>query len=85
MHSFDNSENVAKKNNNWFLLEKFFKKNQIAFSQEEFKDIKNGNFEQLVNFMIKMYKMLTKRQYLLVIIEPLLILTGSPRPSSCLK
>jgi len=61
MHSFDNSDNAARKNNNWFLLEKFFKKNQLEFKPEEYKEIKNGNFEQLVNFMIKIYKFLTKR------------------------
>lgn len=63
MHSFDNSENEAKKNNNWFLLKKFFQKNDYPFREEEFKEIKNGNFEQLVSFMIKFYQLLAKRTY----------------------
>lgn len=61
MHSFDNSDNQAKKNNNWFLLQKFFTRHGYPFQPEEFKDIKNGNFEQLVTFMVKLYQTLTKR------------------------
>lgn len=61
MHSFDNSDNQTKKNNNWYLLGKFFEKHGYNFKQEEFKDIKNGNFEQLVTFMIKLYEILAKR------------------------
>lgn len=63
MHSFDNSENVTKKNNNWYLLGKFFEKNDYPFTAEEYKDIKNGNFEQLVSFMIKFYQQFAKRTY----------------------
>lgn len=62
MHSFDNSDNQARKNNNWFLLQKFFEKSNYAFKLEDFNEIKNGNFEQLVSFMIKLYQFLTKRQ-----------------------
>ena len=61
MHSFDNSENQTKKNNNWYLLGKFFEKNEYPFKPEEYKDIKNGNFEQLVSFMLKFYTVLAKR------------------------
>ena len=61
MHSFDNSDNLTKKNNNWYLLGKFFEKNEYKLKPEDFKDIKNGNFEQLVAFMIKLYEILAKR------------------------
>lgn len=61
MHSFDNSENVAKKNNNWFLLAKFFEKHDLPLSQADFKDIRYGDFEQLVAFMLKLYQLLAKR------------------------
>lgn len=62
MHSFDNSFNTAKMNNNWFLLDKFFKKNTMPFTTDDFGKIKLGDFEQLVTFMIKLYTFLTKRQ-----------------------
>lgn len=66
MHSFDNSDNQTKKNNNWFLLQKFFAKNSYPFHPDEYKDIKNGNFEQLVAFMSKLYQILAKRTYVKV-------------------
>lgn len=62
MHSFDNSFNTAKMNNNWFLLDKFFKNNNMPFQPEEYNKIKEGNFEQLVAFIIKLYAHLTNRQ-----------------------
>lgn len=61
MHSFDNSENTTKKNNNWFLLGKFFQKHQIPFEAKDYSQIKESNFEQLVTFMMKLYSFLTKR------------------------
>lgn len=85
MHSFDNSENVVKRNNNWFLLEKFFKKNGLEFKVEEYKDIKNGNFEQLVSFMSTIYKSLTKRTYSAIISEPRLTLMEWSHQFNCLK
>jgi hypothetical protein len=68
MHSFDNTSNTAKRNNNWFLLSRFFKKKELPFTEAEYKEIKDGNFEQLVTFMIKLYNILTKRKYHSVLI-----------------
>lgn len=61
MHSFDNSENTVRKNNNWYLLNKFFLKNEVPFEPHEYNRIKEGDFEQLVAFMLKLYTYLTKR------------------------
>jgi hypothetical protein len=61
MHSFDNSENLTKKNNNWYLLSKFFERHDYPLKPDDYKEIKNGNFEQLVSFMIKLYQILAKR------------------------
>ena len=61
MHSFDNSDNLAKKSNNWYLLGKFFEKHDYPLKQEDYKEVKNNNFDQLVSFMIKLYQILAKR------------------------
>ena len=61
MHSFDMSNNTTKKNNNWFLLAKFFKKYNLPFKKETYQDIPKGDFDQLVTFMMALYETLTKR------------------------
>ena len=68
MHSFDNSQNTIRKANNWSLIEKYFMKyeQEFPFKPAEFAEIKEGNFEDLVKFMVKLYGILTKRRYLRV-------------------
>lgn len=62
MHSFDNSENTAKKKNNWLLLSKYFEKNKkLGFKPDEYNRIADGDFAQLVQFMARLYNVLTKR------------------------
>src|SRR3990167_3213246 len=62
MHSFDNSENVSKKKNNWLLLQKYFEKNkQFGFKTEEYSKIQEGDFSQCVQFVARIYNVLTKR------------------------
>ena len=63
MHSYENSNNTDFKKSNWFMLTKTFKKLEIVFQKEEYDDIKNGNFDLLVEFMVKLYQKLTKRRY----------------------
>lgn len=62
MHAFDNSHNTIRKKNNWYLLARFFKAKNIKIDPEEYQEIRNGDFEQLVQFMIKIYQILTKRK-----------------------
>ena len=62
MHGFDNSHNTIRKKNNWYLLAKFFKQKNLRFDPSEYDEIKDGNFNQLVEFMIKVYERLTKRK-----------------------
>jgi len=62
MHSFENSNNTDFKNSNWFMLAKTFKNLDLVFNKEEYDDIKNGNFDLLVQFMAKLYQKLTKRK-----------------------
>lgn len=66
MHSFDNSQNTVRKASNWSLLEKYFTKyeQEFPFKPAEYMEIKEGNFEDLVKFMVKLYGVLTKRRYL---------------------
>ena len=61
MHSFDNSMNPIKKSNNWYLIGQFFRKHNIPFKPDDYSRIKDGDFEQLVTFMIKIYSYLTNR------------------------
>lgn len=62
MHSFDNSENTVKKKNNWLLLSKYFEKNKkFGFKPDEYNRIADGDFSQLVQFMARLYNVLTKR------------------------
>lgn len=65
MHSFDNSQKVERRTNNWFLLEKFFNKHKdIPLSRKDFEDIlKESNMDALIDFMMKMYTFLTSRKY----------------------
>ena len=64
MHSFDNSQNTVRKASNWSLLEKYFMKyeQEFPFIPAEYMEIKEGNFEDLVKFMVKLYGILTKRR-----------------------
>lgn len=62
MHSFDNSDNTVKKKNNWLLLSKYFEKNpKFGFKPEEYSKIQEGDFSQCVQFMARIYNVLTKR------------------------
>ena len=39
MHSFDNSQKADRKKNNWDILAKFIKKNELQFSTKDFDKI----------------------------------------------
>merc|ERR1712226_1671508 len=61
MHSFDNSHNTNRKANNWYLIGLFFNKEGIDIKEDEYREIKNGDFELLIKFMKRLYNILTKR------------------------
>lgn len=61
MHSYEMSNNTKRKENNWYLLGLFFEKYDFPFKKDEYSGIQNGNFDQLLDFMIKFYEILTKR------------------------
>lgn len=62
MHSYENSNNSEFKKSNWFMLAKTFKKLDMVFLKEEYEGIKDGNFDLLVEFMVKLYQKLTNRR-----------------------
>ena len=60
MHTFDNSQNQAKRLNNWKVLESFFTKNEIPIKNEEYsKVISESDWPQLYDFTVKIYQVLT--------------------------
>ena len=61
LHSFENSHNQYFKTSNWILLEKAFIKISFAVKPVEYQEIKNGNPNQLINLMVKLFKFLTNR------------------------
>jgi hypothetical protein len=64
MHSFDNSNNTKRKENNWYMLSKVFKDHPklFPFQSQDYSDIKNNNFEQVVSFMKQLYMALAERR-----------------------
>lgn len=61
MHSFDNSANSKRKANNWYLIGQFLKKEELGFVEDDYKTIKDNDFEALNGFIRKLYTILTKR------------------------
>ena len=62
MHSFDNSQNVSRKLNNWTLIEAICKKKDIPFEKKDFDKVIDNDFQGLVNFMTKLYSHLTSKK-----------------------
>ncbi|KAM3131366.1 hypothetical protein pb186bvf_016548 [Paramecium bursaria] len=60
MHSFDNSHNRERRENNFRQLELFFTKNNIKIGG--FKEILDYNWDALYNFIIQVYTQLTERK-----------------------
>lgn len=67
MHSFENSQNAARRDNNWNQLHLFFRKQtlrEVNIGGEEYGAIMKGNdhkSEQLYNFVCRLYSICTKR------------------------
>lgn len=61
MHAYDMSENSKRKATNWYRLGLFFEKHDLPFSKQDYMEIQKGNFDQLFDFMVKFYEILTKR------------------------
>lgn len=64
IHSLDNSHNAAKKESNWFLIDKFFKKYEpkLPFNKRDYETIKDGDINALINFMMALYKELAHKE-----------------------
>jgi len=63
MYSFDNSQKLERRQNNWQLLERIFQKNGIPFKKREYADIiENNDSAVLIDFMIKLYAGLTGKK-----------------------
>lgn len=67
MHAFENSQNSARRDNNWNQLQLFFKKQtlrDIRIGPEEYAMImqqKDPKSEQLYHFICRLYSICTKR------------------------
>lgn len=61
MHAYENSNSTQFKESNWIMLERAFKFLKLPFDKSDYKDIRTGNFDQLVDFMVKLYQQLTQR------------------------
>lgn len=67
MHAFENTQNNARRDNNWSQLQLFFKKHSIRdiqITQEEYSNImnqKDQKSEQLYQFVCRLYSICTKR------------------------
>lgn len=63
MHSFDNSHNQQRRQNNFDQLELFFKKNEVPFGREHLARVAADNdWDQLYSFIVQMYMFLTQRR-----------------------
>ena len=63
MHSLDNSSNQLRKQSNWSILLLFFQKNELPFKKNDFdKILQDNDFEQLVDFISKIYTFLTQKK-----------------------
>ena len=67
MHAFENSQNQARRDNNWSQLQLFFKKQtlrEVHIGPEEYQLImvqKDPKAEQLYQFVCRLYSVCTKR------------------------
>lgn len=67
MHAFQNSQNQARRDNNWTQLQLFFRKyelRRIKIDDMEYNLIQNNNdhkSEQLFEFICRLYSVCTKR------------------------
>ena len=67
MHAFQNSQNQSRKDNNWNLLQLFFRKyelRRVKIEDSEYTLIKNNNdpkSEQLYEFICRLFSVCTKR------------------------
>lgn len=67
MHAFQNSQNQARRDNNWNLLALFFSKNElrkVKIEESDYAKIKSNNdpkSEQLYEFICRLYSVCTKR------------------------
>ena len=65
MHSLDNSQNQAKRLNNWAILGQFFLKNELPFQPKDYdRIVKDNDFSQLVEFISKVYCHLAQKKQL---------------------
>ena len=67
MHAFQNSQNQARRDNNWNLLNQFFTKyelRKVMIDPSEYQKIQDGRdskSEQLFEFVCRLYSVCTKR------------------------
>ena len=63
MFSLENSAKFQYRENNWNIIEKFIKKNEIELKNIDYKSIISGNKTNLLNFIISMYEILTRKKF----------------------
>lgn len=63
MFSLENSAKFQYRENNWNIIEKFIKKNEIELKNVDYKSIISGNKTNLLNFIIAMYEILTRKKF----------------------
>jgi hypothetical protein len=61
LHALQNSHNSALKASNWFILSKAFTKIGFHVRPADYQEIQHGNQNQLITFLIKLFKFLTNR------------------------
>lgn len=63
MHSFDNGAGVPSKENNWFLLKKFFKKKGVPVKPEMIDDVIKGKVGITEQILEAVYTFLTNKKF----------------------
>lgn len=62
MHSYDNGTSIQRKKDNWALLEKFFKKNNIQIDKQLIEDVIHCKAGASIPLIEKVYMSLTNKQ-----------------------
>lgn len=62
MFSLENSHNKDFRRNNWSIIEKFIKKQDLEIKEIDYGSLVEGDRQKLREFLVIMYETLTKKK-----------------------